>query len=150
MGIRRLSILLPALLFSLFLILNAACARAPAQSSPGSASPPAASGGLDNRAEVTIPLTAQRIAFDKDRITVPPGARVNIAFSNRDGVVRHNFAVYPSSDSPGAIYRGDFVDGGKSVNYDFVSPTSQGVYEFRCDAHPVSMNGEMIVTPEAN
>ncbi|MBI2836319.1 MAG: cupredoxin domain-containing protein [Chloroflexi bacterium] len=150
MAIRQFFMLLSVLLFSLFLVLNAACAKVPVQSSPGDAFPGAASDNPDDLAEITIPLTAERIAFDKDRITVPAGTRVNIAFSNKDGVLRHNFAIYQSTDSPGPFYRGDFIDGGKSINYGFVAPPDQGIYEFRCDAHPVSMNGDLIVAADTD
>ncbi|MBI2852009.1 MAG: cupredoxin domain-containing protein [Chloroflexi bacterium] len=139
-GWKTLSVLL--LILTLLLIPALSCAKTPAEPSPEPASSPPP--------DVIIPLTAEKIAFDKNTITIPAGAIVNVAFTNKDGVVRHNFAVYKSSaeiaTSLNVIYRGDFIDGGKSINYDFLAPSNQGTYVFRCDAHPRSMTGDLVVT----
>jgi plastocyanin len=94
---------------------------------------------------VTVDLVAENIAFDKNTITVPAGARVTVNFNNRDSGVPHNFAVYETKDAEKVIFVGQIVTGLAKVEYTFDAPAVSGTYFFRCDLHPTQMTGPFIV-----
>lgn len=94
---------------------------------------------------VTINLSASNVAFDKSRITVPPGATVTIVFTNNESGISHNFALYetPAANTP--IHVGEIITGGRTIEYTFIAPTTSGTYFFRCNVHPTIMKGDFIV-----
>jgi plastocyanin len=95
---------------------------------------------------VSSELTAEKFAFDKDTMTVPPGAEVTIHFNNKDAGVPHNFSLYTdSSASPPAIYSGKVITGPATITYTFTAPSIPGSYFFRCDIHPKTMIGTFVV-----
>jgi cytochrome c oxidase subunit II len=94
---------------------------------------------------VMVDLTAQNIAFDKNIITVPPGATVMLTFNNKDNNVGHNFAVYTDSSATKSIFVGQIITGPKTVSYTFTAPVTPGNYFFRCDVHPTMMTGVFAV-----
>ena len=94
---------------------------------------------------VTVDLVAEDIAFDKNTITVPAGAKVTVNFDNRDSGVPHNFAVYESEAAEKVIFRGLIVTGLAKTEYTFDAPAVPGTYFFRCDIHPTLMTGQLIV-----
>lgn len=108
------------------------------QSSPPPPTPPPGQ-------HVMIDLVAQNIAFDKSTITVPAGAEVMVNFDNKDNGVPHNFAVYTDASATKAIFVGQIISGPKTITYSFVAPTTPGKYFFRCDAHPTTMTGTLVV-----
>jgi len=93
---------------------------------------------------VTIDLVAENIAFDTDTITVPAGSEVTVNFDNRDAVP-HNFAVYENSAGENPIFVGEIFTGPAQMTYTFTAPEEPGTYFFRCDVHPGTMNGDVIV-----
>ena len=94
---------------------------------------------------VTINLTAQNISFDTNRIQVPAGGSVTVKFTNRDGGVPHNFAVYESSAAKKTIFKGKRITGPDTITYTFTAPSKPGDYFFRCDVHPATMTGTFVV-----
>ncbi len=94
---------------------------------------------------VTVDLVAEDIAFDKNTITVPAGARVTVNFNNRDSGVPHNFAVYETEAAEKVIFSGQIVTGLAKIEYTFDAPPIPGTYFFRCDIHPTQMTGQLIV-----
>ena len=89
-------------------------------------------------------VLAQNIMFDTDVITLEAGANTVIHFENRDvASVRHNIAVYTDETATEAIFQGEIIPGGTSIDYEFEAP-AKGEYFFRCDVHP-GMNGTVIV-----
>lgn len=97
-------------------------------------------------AAAAIDLVAQNVKFDRSTITVPRGAQVTINFQNKDSGVPHNFAAYTDSSAATAIYKGQIVNGPGSATYTFTAPSQPGTYFFRCDVHPTTMTGQLIVT----
>ncbi|MFB3764577.1 MAG: cupredoxin domain-containing protein [Methanotrichaceae archaeon] len=95
--------------------------------------------------KVIIGLMAKNIAFNASKITVPAGAQVTINFDNQDGGVPHNFALYQSSSSTNAIFKGEIITGPRKTAYSFTAPSKPGTYYFQCDIHPTQMNGQFIV-----
>ena len=114
-------------------------------------SPPATSGaGIQNKSStasqsVTVELTAENIAFDKNAITVPSGADVTVDFENKDSGVPHNFAVYDTDAAKNVIFQGKIITGLAKTTYTFKAPDKPGTYFFRCDVHPTQMKGQFIV-----
>jgi plastocyanin len=100
---------------------------------------------LVGQKSVTVNLTAENIAFDKNTITVPAGASVTVNFDNRDSGVPHNFAVYDTEAAEKTIFQGKIVDGPAKITYTFMAPSQPGTYFFRCDIHPTTMKGQFIV-----
>ena len=98
---------------------------------------------------ITISLTAQNTAFDKNTITVPAGAAVTINFDNKDTGISHNFALYQtgsnSGSATGTIFQGKLITGPQTTVYTFTAPATAGTYFFRCDVHPTMMTGSFIV-----
>lgn len=94
--------------------------------------------------EVSVALSADNIAFDRNTITVPAGARVTMTFNNKEGVA-HNFALYETSAADNAIFVGETITGPETITYEFAAPSTPGTYFFRCDVHPTTMTGDFIV-----
>lgn len=95
--------------------------------------------------KVVIDLTAENIAFDKSTIEVPAGSSVTINFDNRDSGVPHNFAAYYEEDAKDVIFQGKIITGPDKIAYNFVAPNKPGNYFYRCDVHPTTMKGQLIV-----
>ena len=114
----------------------------PTPSSMGSPtpSPSATTGAFTN-----IDLTAQNMAFDKKTITVPASVQITINFNNMDSGTPHNFAVYTDSSAGTAVFKGEIITGPTTTTYKFTSPTKPGNYFFRCDVHPTTMTGTLVV-----
>ena len=94
--------------------------------------------------EEQVKVTAKNFAFDRSIITVPAGSRISIEFVNEDGI-GHNMAFYTSPSLSTTIYRGEIINGPRTITYSFNAPAKPGTYYFRCDPHP-NMNGQFIVT----
>lgn len=104
---------------------------------------PAMPAGAEKKA-VTVDLKAKNVAFDKNSITVPAGARVTMNFDNQESIP-HNFALYDSPQAQKAIFVGEVITGPRTIVYTFDAPTEPGTYFFRCDIHPMTMTGQFIV-----
>ncbi len=100
---------------------------------------------IKNAQNVTIELIAKNIAFDKNTIRVPAGAKVTMNFDNQDSGIPHNFALYESPAAKKAIFVGEVITGPKKITYTFDAPEKPGTYFFRCDIHPTTMTGQFIV-----
>ncbi len=95
---------------------------------------------------VVVDITAQNIAFNLSTITVPAGSTVIVHLNNLDNFVPHTFSVYTDSSASSPIFQGSAVTGPAIMTYTFTAPATPGTYFFRCDIHPVMMNGQFIVT----
>jgi plastocyanin len=116
--------------------------RAPAQSETNAGGEGAAA--VRRTGGSAIAVGAQNIMFDTDVITLKAGAEAVIHFENRDvSSVRHNVAVYTDESAAEAIFQGEIISGGTSIDYEFEMP-DKGEYFFRCDVHP-GMNGTVVV-----
>jgi plastocyanin len=93
----------------------------------------------------TVNITAEKMTFDVDTITVPPGAAVILNFNNKDSGIPHNFAVYTDSSATQSIFVGQIITGPATTVYQFTAPANPGNYFFRCDVHPTQMTGMFIV-----
>ena len=103
-------------------------------------------GATEGQGETTVgavPLTAQNSTFRQRQLTVPAGGQVTIRFTNSDAVP-HNFAVYEDQSATREIYRGETFPGPATRNETFRAPPP-GRYFFRCDVHPTTMTGTLVV-----
>jgi plastocyanin len=95
--------------------------------------------------QVTIEISAKNIAFNKDTLTVPAGAKVLLEFTNQEAAP-HNVAVYETDRARNEIFKGEVFSGpDRTVTYEFTAPEEPGTYFFRCDVHPRTMVGDFIV-----
>jgi len=97
------------------------------------------------KAHTTIDLVAKNMAFNTTTITVPAGAEITVKFDNQDNGIPHNLAVYQDKTAATQIYKGDIIVGPRTTTYTFTAPTKPGSYFFRCDVHPSTMTGQLIV-----
>ncbi len=90
-----------------------------------------------------VNLTAQDSTFNPRQLRVPGGGQVSVRFTNSDAVP-HNFAVYQDQSATRVIYRGETFPGPATRNETFKAPPP-GRYFFRCDVHPTTMTGTLVV-----
>jgi plastocyanin len=94
-----------------------------------------------------IEVTVEGAAFIGNRLRVPAGSAAKIDVTNRDDQV-HNLriagfdGVYQTEDD--GVTTPDPIAAGGSGSLEF-APAVPGPYTFRCDYHPGSMGGQVIV-----
>lgn len=118
---------------------------------PKSSSEVAAEEALARTADpskMQVELTAEGVAFDKDRIEVPAGEAFQIVLDNRDDL-EHNLAVYETISGVPVfrhpMFQGELVRGPVEIVYD-VPALEAGTYVFYCDAHIAEkMSGDFVV-----
>ena len=81
-------------------------------------------------------------SYDKDCLAATADVRFTIRFENREAE-SHNVDIL---DHPGgtSLFTGKIFKGPKTVTYR-LDPLPAGTYYFRCDVHPLVMNGALIV-----
>lgn len=127
------------LLLTVFLLVIGGCGEPPSAGPAAPALPPPSGA-------TSVQLTAQAIAFDQSVITVPAGTLVTLVFTNNeDPVIFHNVGIYKSKAAIEPIMVGEFISGGEKTTYQFTAPSTPGTYYFRCDVHPLAMDGEFVV-----
>lgn len=92
-------------------------------------------------------VVGENSAFDVTQIEVEAGQGV-ITFDNRDAGVPHNWALYESEEAAmggATAIAGSPIESGpvkQSIAFDAAEP---GSYFFRCDVHPTTMTGTLVV-----
>lgn len=81
-------------------------------------------------------------SFDQDCLAVPANSRFTITFVNQDAE-RHNIDILDHAGGT-SLFMGKLITGPKTVTYT-VKPLPVGTYYFRCDVHPLTMNGTLMV-----
>lgn len=90
-----------------------------------------------------VELAAAGVAFDTNEVALTAGEETTIPFNNEDSVP-HNFSIYEDDSATKDLFVGAEVAGGASTDYD-IPPLEKGEYFFRCDLHPSSMIGTVVV-----
>jgi len=94
-----------------------------------------------------IEVTIQGAVFVGNKLRVPFGQSAKIDVTNKDGQV-HNLRIagfdgaYQTEDD--GVTEPDPIEGGGSGTLEF-APAVPGAYTFRCDYHPGSMGGQVVV-----
>jgi plastocyanin len=102
--------------------------------------------GLPSQSQdITFDLEARNSDFSIHNLVVASGASVTIRFHNEDIGITHNFAIYTTPNSLVIIFRGAAITGPSTISYSFTAPATSGTYYYRCDTHPTTMVGSLIV-----
>jgi Cupredoxin-like domain len=88
-------------------------------------------------------ISADHVRFSTDCLAAPANQPFTIDFDNEDDGVPHNVDIL-SSKNEQSVFKGQITTGSKDVTY-HVEGLKPGVYTFRCDVHPDSMQGTFIV-----
>lgn len=112
-----------------------------AEHEAGAAGETAHTEGVAGGGGQTVSVTAKNVAFDQKTIELPAGGGSTIDFAN-DDPLPHNVAVV-SGDKP--LFTGEIITGPTKKAY-ALPKLSKGHYQFRCDVHPATMKGDLVVT----
>jgi cytochrome c oxidase subunit 2 len=107
------------------------------------ATPAPAGDGGDSGQSVTLKLKASNLAFDQDSIAAPAGEPFTIEFENADTGTMHNFSIYTDDSATKSLYTGQLFSSGTQT--ESVPALEAGTYFFRCDVHPTTMTGDLVV-----
>jgi len=91
-----------------------------------------------------VKIAAHSVKFDRPEFDLVANQPAQIDFHNGDPVP-HNVAIYADANYSGiALFQGAPVIGPTSTVYRFTAPAA-GTYYFRCDIHPSTMTGKVVV-----
>jgi plastocyanin len=115
--------------------------------------PPAASAGGSTSVgtaggPASVTVVAKDLKFDKGQIAVATGAQVTLTLDNEDPGVSHNISFFPSNRATSATDRIAGLDpfaGVARQDLKFTAPSKAGKYFFRCDVHPDTMSGQLVI-----
>ena len=124
--------LLSSVLFTIAIVVLAACSTGSAGSSGGPAGP-----SVDPNA---LTISAKDLKFSTSTLSAPADEPFQIAFDNQEGAP-HNVAIYRDSSAAELLFGEDPFSGPAVVVYE-VPALAPGTYFFRCDVHP-EMSGEL-------
>ncbi len=71
---------------------------------------------------------------------------MTIVFDNEDSAVAHNLHVYAGASSSGASLGATDIVAGPSTSTLSLGALAAGRYYYRCDVHPVQMQGRLTVS----
>lgn len=90
-----------------------------------------------------VSLTADNSRFATTNLSAPAGTPFRLRFAN-DEAVPHNVAIYTDSSASRSLFVGPtFV--GPATRSHAVPALDPGTYFFRCDVHPTTMTGSLVV-----
>jgi plastocyanin len=92
----------------------------------------------------SLELDAKDLKYNVDEITLKPNTQATITLNNEDDGVLHNFSIYTSTDASTTVFKGDLTTGPDTATYT-IPPLKPGTYYFRCDVHPDTMHGTLVV-----
>lgn len=95
---------------------------------------PAAAGGGNS-----VDVKTEDFAFNPTEITVPAGEPITFNFTNADSAP-HTFTLYVDEEFTQALNGGSATESAPQITVAFVAP---GGYYFRCEIHPLQMQGEL-------
>jgi plastocyanin len=87
---------------------------------------------------------AQNVAFNRGCLAAPANRAFTVGLVNQDSGVPHNFSIYTDATATVALYTGVIFVGPATRRF-AVKALRPGTYYFRCDVHPDTMTGVLIV-----
>ncbi len=100
--------------------------------------------------QIAAPTGAAASGFDPTCLAVVPNTAFTVAFDNKDSGVPHNWELFKdpafATRVGGATGPTDVVTGVDQASYS-VDALAAGTYYFRCDIHPTTMTGQLVVGP---
>ncbi|MDQ4098762.1 MAG: cupredoxin domain-containing protein [Actinomycetota bacterium] len=91
-----------------------------------------------------VEIEATNVRFNLPEFELHADQEAVIDFHN-DEAVPHNVAIYQTENFSGlALFQGAVIVGPESIEYRFRAPPA-GTYYFRCDIHPTTMTGKVLV-----
>jgi plastocyanin len=102
-------------------------------------------GGGEEEGGPTTEIAAVNSQFDKAEIRLAADTPTTITFDNGEAVI-HNLSIYTDDTATEALFTGDDITGPDSIPYD-IPAIEAGTYFFRCDFHPPTMTGSVVVEP---
>ncbi len=94
--------------------------------------------------QTSVDLVAKNLKYNTDSITLAPNTETTVTLDNKDASVLHNFSIYTTTDATTTVFKGDLTTGPTTMKYT-IPPLQPGTYYFRCDVHPDTMHGTLIV-----
>jgi plastocyanin len=95
-----------------------------------------------------VTLTASGIKFLETKLTFTAGAKISMAFDNKDAGTQHTFHLFDGKDATApSLFASPLVKGPATATFTFTAPSKPGSYFFHCDVHPVQMTGTVTVVP---
>jgi plastocyanin len=141
--VRRRPVSFPLLVIGGLALIGVGVAAAGLEGEPAEEPGPGGEPGA-----VEVRLVAKDIAFDRQEMSFPAGARVTIILDNQDAGIQHNVAIWPEEDPSNVIFDGEIITGVASITYPpFTAPDQPGTYSFFCKVHPTDMRGTVTVAP---
>jgi plastocyanin len=94
-----------------------------------------------------VSIEAKDLRFNKDELVFRAERPAILRFKSAD-TEPHNLAIYNDDSLSETIFTFDPIPGPISQDYQFTAPAA-GEYYFRCDVHPETMEGTVVVEPAA-
>lgn len=93
-----------------------------------------------------LEIAAENTEYDLSKLTAPAGEDITLQFDNDDDAsTQHNWSLYENEEATTAIFEGEIITGGETIDYDVPAIDEPGTYHFHCDIHPAVMTGELII-----
>ncbi|MDP8957302.1 MAG: hypothetical protein M3N24_10170 [Actinomycetota bacterium] len=126
----------------------------PSRPSPGQPPPdtgtdaPCQPEGGETQLQIAAPPGAAASGFDETCLAVAANTEFSVVFSNDDPQVPHNWSPYVDSAAQarpeGAPEEFELITGPAETTYELPA-LDPGEYFFRCDVHPTTMTGTLVV-----
>ncbi|MEA2521408.1 MAG: hypothetical protein QOI81_1054 [Actinomycetota bacterium] len=89
-------------------------------------------------------ISATKLQFSSKEIDLPASQPSTITFTNNDAGTDHNIAIYSDKAYTNNLFTGTPVRGPATKTYDVLA-LDPGTYYFRCEFHPTTMTGTVVV-----
>jgi plastocyanin len=119
-------------------------ATGPTATGPTATGPTATGGDACEPSGASIEVSAVGLSFDQSCLAAPAGQSFTIEFTNNASGIPHNVAIYTDESAVESLFLGESFLGVETMTYD-VPALDAGTYFFRCDVHPLQMNGTFVV-----